>query len=74
MLFLDLKSKLQWLTRCRFTKLHGVDQCATTLGEQRVTEWLPYDSLDSLLDKQFSTRAIENYPAPKRVFILANKP
>jgi hypothetical protein len=47
MLFLDLKSKLQWL---------------------------PYDSLDSLLDKQFSIRAIENYPAPKRVFILANKP
>ena len=54
--------------------MHGVDECATTLGEQRVTEWLPYDFLDSLLDKQVSTRAIENYPAPKRVFILANKP
>ena len=67
-------SLLQWLTRCGFTKMHVVDQCWTTLDEQRVTEWMPYDSLDSALDKQDSTRTIENYPAPQRVIILANKP
>jgi len=65
---------LQWLTRCGFTNLRVVDQCTTTLDEQRVTEWMPYDSLDAALDKQDSTRTIENYPAPQRVIILANKP
>jgi hypothetical protein len=74
MLFLDLKSKLQWLTRCRFTKLHGVDQCATALDEQCVAKWMPYDSLDFVLEKQDSTRAIPDYLAFQSIVILANKP
>ena len=65
---------LQWLTRCGFTNLRIVNQCTTTLDEQRVTEWMPYDSLYDALDKQDSTRTVENYPAPQRVIILANKP
>ena len=65
---------LQWLARCGFTNLRVVDQCETTLEEQRVTDWMPYDSLDSALDKQDSSRTIENYPAPQRVIILADKP
>lgn len=65
---------LQWLTRCGFTNLRIVDQCVTTPEEQRATDWMPYESLDAALDKQDHTRTIENYPAPQRVIILADKP
>ncbi len=74
MRFLGLESKLQWLTRYGFTNLHVVDQCATTLEEHRAAKWKLYDSLDSVLDKQDSTSVIKNYPAPRRVITLANKP
>ena len=65
---------LQWLTRCGFRNIRVIDESVTTEKEQRATEWMPFDSLDAALDKQDSSRTIEDYPAPKRAVILAEKP
>ena len=63
-----------WLRRCNFVNIRCVDINQTTFEEQRVTEWMHFESLADFLDPDDVSRTIEGYPAPKRAIIIANKP
>ncbi|GAA3702285.1 tRNA 5-methoxyuridine(34)/uridine 5-oxyacetic acid(34) synthase CmoB [Oceanisphaera sediminis] len=63
-----------WLNKCGFENIRVVDESATTLQEQRRTDWMRNESLADFLDPKDPTKTIEGYPAPKRTIIIANKP
>jgi len=62
-----------WCYRVGFSKVKVIDIIPTTLGEQRKTEWINTESLGDFLDTQNPTKTVEGYPAPKRVYIRAEK-
>lgn len=63
-----------WLRRCNFENIRCVDINQTSFEEQRVTEWMHFESLADFLDPDDPDKTIEGYPAPKRAIIIANKP
>ena len=63
-----------WLRRCNFENIRCVDVNQTSFEEQRVTEWMHFESLADFLDPENPNKTIEGYPAPKRAIIIANKP
>jgi tRNA (mo5U34)-methyltransferase len=63
-----------WLARCGFTDIRCVDITATTVREQRKTQWIDSDSLDRFLDPKDSGLTVEGYPAPVRAVVVATKP
>ena len=63
-----------WLRRCNFVNIRCVDINQTSLDEQRVTEWMHFESLADFLDPNDRNKTIEGYPAPKRAILIANKP
>lgn len=63
-----------WLRRCNFENIRCVDINQTSFEEQRVTEWMHFESLADFLDPNDPNKTIEGYPAPKRAIIIANKP
>lgn len=67
----SVKTLVRWLSRCRFTDIQVIDESVTTVHEQRKTEWMPYQSLSDALNPSNPDLTIENYPAPKRVVIIA---
>ena len=70
--FIPTKSILQsWLTRCGFTNISEINTSTTSLIEQRKTEWMPFESLDSALDRKNKKVTIEGYPSPKRIIVSA---
>lgn len=62
-----------WLLKANFNNIRVVDINQTSVQEQRVTEWMQYQSLKDFLDPQDSNKTLEGYPAPKRCIIIANK-
>ncbi len=62
-----------WVARCGFKNVRTVDVSPTTINEQRSTEWMHFDSLESFLDPTDHSRTIEGYPAPTRAILIANK-
>jgi tRNA (mo5U34)-methyltransferase len=48
-----------------------VDVAATSLEEQRATEWMDSQSLADFLDPNNQTKTIEGYPAPLRAVLVA---
>jgi len=65
---------LLWLQRCGFINARLVDEAVTDVAEQRVTEWMQFESLQQSLDVEDSSLTIEGLPAPRRAVLLANKP
>ncbi len=63
----------QWLKRCGFINIKVVDINKTTIKEQRSTDWMPYDSLETFLDPDDHNKTIEGYPAPLRATFIAEK-
>ncbi len=63
----------QWLQRCGFINIKVVDINQTSVEEQRTTEWMPYDSLQTFLDPEDHNKTIEGYPAPLRATFIAEK-
>ncbi len=61
-----------WLKRCGFQDIKLVDLSTTTIDEQRTTNWMTFDSLETFLDPNDSTMTIEGYPGPKRAIFVAN--
>lgn len=49
-------------------------QQPTTLSEQRSTEWMPFGSLGSAINKDDKNLTIENLPAPNRQFFVIKNP
>ncbi len=64
---------LTWLRRCGFGRLEVLDVTATTVAEQRRTEWMTFESLQDFLDPADRTRTIEGHPAPLRALVTAHR-
>ncbi|MCG8710046.1 tRNA 5-methoxyuridine(34)/uridine 5-oxyacetic acid(34) synthase CmoB [Brenneria sp. 4F2] len=64
----------QWLIKCGFTDVKIVDICATSVEEQRRTDWMISESLADFLDPDDQNKTIEGYPAPVRAVLVARKP
>jgi len=65
---------LVWLERCGFVNARVVDEGDTSIDEQRVTEWMQFESLQQSLDSDNPGLTVEGLPAPRRAVIIANKP
>jgi len=63
-----------WLQRCGFEDIRCVDECTTTLDEQRATDWMRFQSLPDFLDAENPSLTREGYPAPRRAVLVARKP
>ena len=64
---------VQWLQKVRFKNVRCVDVTATTVQEQRPTDWMRFQSLPDFLDPVHPERTIEGYPGPRRAIILAQR-
>lgn len=62
-----------WCKKAGFATVELLDIKATDATEQRKTEWIDGQSLEDFIDPNDSTKTIEGYPAPKRVYIKAIK-
>lgn len=62
-----------WLKRVGFKNIRCVDVNVTSTEEQRVTNWMQFESLADFLDPDDCTKTVEGHPAPKRAVILANR-
>ncbi len=70
----SVKTLEQWLRKVRFSDVKTVDVNVTTIEEQRSTDWMTFQSLDTFLDPNDHTKTIEGYPAPKRAVVIAKAP
>ncbi len=64
---------IEMLAKVGFHNIVNTDISATTLNEQRKTEWMKFESLADFLDKDDRAKTIEGYPAPQRVIVVATK-
>ncbi len=62
-----------WCFRAGFCEIEVLNIVKTELNEQRKTPWIDTQSLEDFLDQSESSRTVEGYPAPKRVYIKAKK-
>ncbi len=60
------------LQRAGFINIRVVDINQTSCEEQRVTDWMSYESLADFLDPNNKNNTIEGYPAPKRAIVICN--
>lgn len=58
-----------WCERAGFEDIEIIAVTPTTAEEQRKTQWIPGESLDTFLDPKDETLTVEGYPAPKRVYL-----
>ena len=63
-----------WLQQAGFRDIRLVDITVTTVGEQRSTEWMPFESLAEALDPDDASRTIEGWPLPSRAVIISKAP
>lgn len=61
----------RWLNRVGFTDVELIDVSTTTLGEQRKTDWMQFESFEFALDPNNPSRTIEGLPRPRRAALLA---
>jgi len=65
---------IHWLRKCGFVDVHLVDECVTTVEEQRSTDWMRFHSLRDFLDQVNPALTAEGHPAPRRAVFIARKP
>ncbi|MFA7115227.1 MAG: tRNA 5-methoxyuridine(34)/uridine 5-oxyacetic acid(34) synthase CmoB [Candidatus Omnitrophota bacterium] len=70
----SVETLLNWLKKCRYVDLKVSDISKTTSDEQRVTDWMTFESLNDFLDPLNKDITVEGYPAPRRAVVLAKKP
>jgi tRNA (mo5U34)-methyltransferase len=64
----------RWLERCGFSNVRCVDLNQTSTAEQRTTDWMQWNSLESFLDPNNHDLTVEGYPAPLRAVMVCNTP
>ena len=64
----------EWLRQAGFGDIRLVAVTATTIDEQRSTEWMPFESLAEALAPDDSCRTVEGLPAPTRALVICNSP
>lgn len=62
-----------WCLRAGFDSFEVLETSKTDASEQRKTSWIEGQSLEDFLDKEDSSKTVEGYPAPARVYIRAKK-
>jgi tRNA (mo5U34)-methyltransferase len=62
-----------WLRRCGFKDIVCVNTNRPSIGEQRQTDWMHYESLADFLDPENPAQTIEGHPAPLRAIFVATK-
>ena len=70
----SVKTLEKWLKQAGYINIRTVDVTTTTTEEQRSTEWMKFESLYDYLSPYDSTVTVEDYPAPKRAIVIANRP
>ncbi|WP_022952686.1 tRNA 5-methoxyuridine(34)/uridine 5-oxyacetic acid(34) synthase CmoB [Leucothrix mucor] len=65
---------IRLLERVGFINCRVVDECVTSLDEQRATDWMTFESLESFLDQDDHSKTIEGYPAPRRATLICQAP
>ena len=58
-----------WCLRAGFVSFELLETSVTEVNEQRKTEWIEGQSLEDFLDPEDSTKTVEGYPAPQRVYV-----
>ncbi len=58
-----------WCLRAGFTSFEVLEKSVTEVNEQRKTEWIEGQSLEDFLDPDDTTKTVEGYPAPARVYV-----
>ncbi len=62
-----------WCHRAGFESVEVLETSITDANEQRKTQWIDGQSLEDFLDPNDTSKTVEGYPAPKRVYIKAIK-
>ena len=70
----SVKELTRWIERCGLLNVRCVDLNQTTIQEQRTTDWMTWNSLETFLDPEDHNKTIEGYPAPLRAVMVCNKP
>ena len=68
----SIKALSNWCERAGFKDFIVLEKRVTDTKEQRKTDWIYGESLDNFLDPNNSSKTIEGYPAPRRVYIKAS--
>ncbi len=64
----------RWLRETGLVDIQMVDVTPTSLGEQRRTAWMTFESLAEFLDPDNPALTIEGHPAPIRAIVTARRP
>jgi len=62
-----------WLTRAGFSQVELFCSHPMSSDEQRRTDWMVFESYQDYISPDDSTRTVEGYPAPWRIFLSAVK-
>ena len=62
-----------WLKKAGFNNIKIVNKYATTIEEQRQTQWITTETLKNWLDPNDPSKTIEGLPAPIRTIITCNR-
>jgi len=62
-----------WCRRAGFKYFEVLETSVTSSDEQRKTSWIEGQSLEDFLDPNDSSKTVEGYPAPKRVYVRLKK-
>lgn len=65
----SIKALQNWTQRAKFKSFEILATKDTDIFEQRKTQWIDGQSLGDFLDPNDSSKTIEGYPAPKRIYI-----
>ncbi|MEA2111968.1 MAG: tRNA 5-methoxyuridine(34)/uridine 5-oxyacetic acid(34) synthase CmoB [Campylobacterota bacterium] len=64
-----IKALENWCKRAGFKGFETLCTSVTSTQEQRKTEWIDGESLENFLDPDDSSKTVEGYPAPKRIYV-----
>jgi tRNA (mo5U34)-methyltransferase len=64
-----IKALKHWCMRAGFSRFEILETMVTDAGEQRKTEWIEGQSLEDFLDPDDSSKTVEGYPAPQRIYV-----
>ncbi len=64
---------IKWMANTGFKNVKCVDINKTSIDEQRVTEWMQYESLKDYLDPNDLNKTIEGHQAPIRAVFIGEK-
>ncbi len=69
----NVNTLTSWVKDAGFQDIRIIDVTKTGPDEQRVTEWMQFESLADYLDGKDENKTIEGYPAPVRAILVAYK-